>query len=329
LEDEEEVDKMKNSAALAHSITWHGSKQSYLMVLLLVDRGLVNDCLRAYAYFRWADDMVDISFQSSAERLAFIARQKTLVDQLYRGERPDGLCLQEDMLVDLIAHDSRTDNGLRSFIYNFMAVIEFDANRMERLVTRQELDAYTSTLALAVMDGIQHFIENGHPYPKTPDRTLAVSGAHLVHMLRDMLNDLPAGYINIPVEELDEFGIRLEDTNSESFNHWVHQQTQKAGDRLQAGKNYIEGLDHLRCKLAGIWYYARFEWYLYAIQRDDCHLRLAYPECQNLSAWLKMAWLGLVVTFRHIATQMKRRRYSQRLPVILDVEGHSPSCQVK
>jgi hypothetical protein len=35
------------------------------------------------------------------------------------------------------------------------------------------------------MDGLQYFIGNEHPYPKTMDRNLAVVGAHLVHMLRD------------------------------------------------------------------------------------------------------------------------------------------------
>ena len=66
---------MNTTAALAHSITWTGSKQSYLTARLLVDRGMVDDCLRGYAYFRWADDMIDIFMETSAERTAFIASQ--------------------------------------------------------------------------------------------------------------------------------------------------------------------------------------------------------------------------------------------------------------
>ena len=77
-----------NSATLARSITWASSKQSYLTALLLADRDLVDDCLRAYAYFRWADDMIDIALPSAGERAAFIARQKALIEKLYLHERP-------------------------------------------------------------------------------------------------------------------------------------------------------------------------------------------------------------------------------------------------
>jgi hypothetical protein len=42
--------------------------------VLLADRALVDDCLRAYAYFRWADDAVDIALQSEKERTDFITR---------------------------------------------------------------------------------------------------------------------------------------------------------------------------------------------------------------------------------------------------------------
>ena len=97
----------QSTARLARSITWASSKQSYLTARLLADRDLVDDCLRAYAYFRWADDMIDISLSGEAARTAFIERQKTLIDALYRGERPEDLSPEEAMLADLIAHDRR------------------------------------------------------------------------------------------------------------------------------------------------------------------------------------------------------------------------------
>ena len=297
---------MNTSATLAHSITRAGSKQSYLIALYLVDRDLVDDCMRAYAYFRWADDMVDVSMQSSTERTVFIARQKMLIENLYGGKQPADLRPEEEMLADLIAHDRGPDSGLRSFIHNFMAVIEFDANRNGRLVSRQELTAYTTWLSTAVMDGIQYFIGNGHTYPKTPDRTLAVVGAHLVHMLRDTLEDFPAGFVNIPFEDIQRRGIPLEDVESESFLVWVREQTERARSCFQAGKRYIERQDVLRCKLAGALYCARFEWYLNAIQRDGYRLRPAYPERRSLTVWAEMVWLGITITLRHIAGRIQR-----------------------
>jgi phytoene/squalene synthetase len=297
---------MDKTATLAHSITWKGSKQSYLTARLLVDRNLVDDCLRGYAYFRWADDMVDISLTTLTERTMFIGRQKDLIKTLYLGIHPTGLYPEEEMLADQVSHDRGPDNGLHSFINNFMSVIEFDANRNGRLVSQSELTAYTGNLANAVMDGIQYFIGNGHPYPKTPDRTLAVTGAHLVHMLRDSLEDLPAGFVNIPREDIARLGIHLDDVESGSFRQWVHEQVEKAMICFHAGRGYIDRLEVLRCKLAGAWYCARFEWYLDSILHDGCHLRSVYTGRRSLAEWVKMARLGISITLNHLTGRIPR-----------------------
>jgi phytoene/squalene synthetase len=289
------------TATLARSITWASSKQSYLTARLLADRDLVDDCLRAYAYFRWADDRIDVSLSSCDERTIFIERQKDLIERLYRGERPADLSPEEAMLADLIAHDRGSDSGLRSFIYNFMSVIAFDACRKGHTITRPELAAYTACLATAVMDGIQYFIGNGIPYPKTQDRDLAVTGAHITHMLRDTLEDLSAGIVNIPSEYLEAHHIVVTDGNSEQFRLWVREQVALARYCFREGRTYIDSLEVLRCKLAGVWYCARFETVLNAIERDGYRLRAEYPERHGLKAWLAMARLGAVTTMKHIA----------------------------
>jgi phytoene/squalene synthetase len=305
---------MNATAALAHQITWQSSKQSYLTACLLADRDLVDDCLRAYAYFRWADDAVDLADYSRAEGTAFIERQQVLIDRLYRGEQPDDLCLEERMLADLITHDRGPDSGLRSFIYNFMAVIAFDVGRRGQPVSRAELDAYTNCLGTAVMDGLLYFIGNDHPYPKTSDRNLAVIGAHLTHMLRDTLEDLPTGFVNIPAEDLQSRGLQLGDVNCEAFQAWVRERVNRARDCIECGKRYIDSLDVLRCKLAGYLYCARFERILKAIERDGYRLRSEYPERHSLDAWLEMLWLGLAVTWHHIMGRV-RQSFWQVIPL--------------
>jgi phytoene/squalene synthetase len=293
------------SATLARSITWASSKQSYLTALFLTDRGLSDDCLRAYAYFRWADDRIDISLAGSDERTVFIERQKSLTDSLYRGERPADLSPEELMLADLIAHDRTPDSGLRSFIFNFMSVIGFDAHRRGRLATQQELAAYTICLATAVMDGLQYFIGNGHPYPRTNDRLLAVTGAHITHMLRDTLEDLSAGLVNIPADYLDSNSIGLRDGSSNQFRPWVREQVELARYCFREGKTYIDSLEILRCKLAGVWYCARFECVLNAIERDNYQLRADYHERHTLKTWLEMVRLGAVTIWHHYAHRIR------------------------
>lgn len=298
---------MTDTAALARRITWVSSKQSFLTAWLLADRGLVDDCLRGYAYFRWADDVIDHSLSERNARQRFIERQKSLVDRFYRGERPVDLSPEEAMLADLIDHDQGANGGLQSFIRNFMAVLEFDAGRRGRLINNDELSRYSSLLAAAVMDGIQYFIGNCYAYPIPEIRCQAVLGAHITHMLRDTLEDLPMGYINIPAEYLDEHGIDLYDMREEQLHDWVQERVHLARSCFQEGKQYINSLAVLRCKLAGYWYCARFERILDAIERNGYLLQPVSREKNGASAWLAMARLGLETIMDHAIGRLWRR----------------------
>jgi phytoene/squalene synthetase len=302
------------TAALAASITRLSSKQTYYTARLLVDRDLVNDCYRAYGYFRWADDVVDasasgdVSSQSTDERISFIKRQRELIDRLYGNGRPDDLTPEEEIVADLISHDDGKgeNSGLESFIRNFLAILEFDAYRKGQLISQEELTWYSDCLGKAVTDCIQYFIGNGHPYPDSENRYLGATAAHITHMLRDMVSDTADGYINIPREYLEAHSISPADVESPAFRSWVRGRVDQARRYFRDGKRYLDQLDVLRCKIAGFWYCARFEGVLDAIERDGYVLRAEYDERRKLLTWLKMAWLGVSVTLRHLARRRRR-----------------------
>jgi phytoene/squalene synthetase len=317
------------SAKLARSITWASSKQSYLTARLLADRDLADDCLRAYAYFRWADDRIDICLSTNEACAAFIEREKNLINSLYQGRRPDDLLPEETMLADLIAHDRSPESGLGSFIRNFMSVIEFDAHRKGCIASRRELAAYTSCLAAAVMDGLQYFIGNRHVYPRTHNRNLAVTGAHITHMLRDTLEDFSNGLVNIPSEDLAAYALDPGNLDSGPMRRWVHDQVELAKLCFQEGKTYIDSLEVLRCQLAGVWYCARFECILQAIERDGYRLQAEYPQRHSLRTWLEMARRGIVITFKFVARRI--RLFFQRLdqPANLDSTLNMSSYHIK
>jgi phytoene/squalene synthetase len=289
------------SAALAQSITWAGSKQTYYTIRLMVDKDLVDDCCRAYAYFRWADDMIDASAQSDEERISFIMRQRELIERLYGNERTDDLTPQEEMVAELISHDREENSLLQSYIRNFLAILEFDARRRGRLISQAELTWYSNCLGRATTDGILYFIGNNHSYPAGEERYLGATAAHIAHMLRDMLEDTADGYINIPREYLAAQGIGPEDVDSPAFRAWVRSRVEQARGYIRAGKRYLDELDVLRCKIAGYWYCARYEGVLDAIERDGYLLHTEYNAKRKFSTWLKMAWLGLSLTLRHVA----------------------------
>jgi len=263
---------------LAAAITKAGSRQSYYTIRWLVDRDLVKDGMRAYAYFRWLDDVVDASATPRHQRLEFVWRQKSLMNRLFTGETPDGLRPEEELLARLIEGDRREHGGLRSYLRNMMAVMELDARRRGRVITRGELDEYTRTLATAVMDGLSYFIGHDYGYPASPDRYLAVAGAHICHMLRDTVEDVQAGYYNIPREVLEAARISPADVEAPAYREWVAGRVFLARRCFREGKRYILQLRHLRALLAGLAYCARFESVLDQIERDGFRLRADYRD---------------------------------------------------
>ena len=291
---------------LARDITRKESVQSYLTMRLLVDKDLVEDSYRAYAYFRWADDVVDKLSDSNDARAAFIGRQRALIEGLYRGERPEGLHRMESMVADLIRNDRGPNSRLRSYIENFLAIIEFDAERSGRRITGAELREYSDRLAVAVTDAIQYFIANGHPYPEDERRIAAARAAHTTHMLRDLRQDLPAGYWNIPREFLDAHGIGPEDWDTPVFRGWVRSRVEEAREDFRLGKVYIDGLDVLRTKIAARWYAAHFETVLDTIERDGYRLRLDYSDGHRSAAWLKMVGVAVRVSIRHVESRLRK-----------------------
>ena len=218
----------ESTAQLARSITRSGSRQTYWTARLLVDKERMDDFFRAYAYFRWADDIIDAVSQTDTERTVFARRQRELIERLYRNEPVGGLAPEEAIVADLIRRYGAAETGLQSFIRNMLTVIEFDAYRKGRVVSQQELAWYTDCLAISVTDGIQFFIGYDHIYPLVENRLSAARGAHIAHMLRDMLVDIGDGFINIPREYLETHAIGPEEMDSAPYRAWVRQRVGQA-----------------------------------------------------------------------------------------------------
>jgi hypothetical protein len=280
-------------SSLASSITKAASTQTYYTIRILVDRDRVEDAYQAYAYFRWVDDILDADSSSRLERSAFLERQKFLLESCYRGEPPEITTSQEEMLVGLIERDQEKNSGLQSYLRNMMQVMEFDAMRRGRLISQTELNEYTRWLATAVMECIHYFIGHDDFSPFEDARYLAVSAAHIAHMLRDTHDDKRVGYFNIPREVLKANHIGLEDIHRDAYRAWVKSRVELAREYFEAGKDYFARVQNLRCRFACFAYIARFEWLLDTIEREGYHLRPQYNERRSLGAGLKMSWLAL------------------------------------
>jgi phytoene/squalene synthetase len=273
---------------LAESITQSASKQTYYTIRLLVDRERVADAYRAYAYFRWVDDTLDEGSVSASKRLDFLERQKLLLEKCYQGNFPQSAAVEENMMIELVRNDHNKNSGLQSYMRNMMQVMEFDTMRRGKLISQAELNEYTRWLATAVTEAMHYFIGHSSDSPHDETRYLAVTGAHIVHMLRDTFDDLEAGYYNIPRELLEANSIGPYDTHSKAYRAWVKSRVQLARSCFLTGRDYLARVEEPRCKMAGIAYTARFEWVLDTIEREDYCLHPDYNERKSFGAGVQM-----------------------------------------
>jgi phytoene/squalene synthetase len=299
------------SASLAATITKAASKQTYYTIRFFADRDRVEDAYRAYGYFRWVDDIIDADSPcgdtagSGSEKIAFVNRQKSLLDACYRGETPDDICVEEWMLVDLVRNDAENHSGLQSYLRNMMEVMIFDAHRRNHVISQKELSEYSQALAVAVTDALHYFIGHDNPTPFQDARYLAVTAAHITHMLRDALEDTEAGYFNIPREYLQFHGISAEDVNSQAYREWVRGRVGLAHLYFKASQGCTSQVRSLRCRLAGYAYTARFEWMLRKIEHDNYRLKKEYPERKSFGAGVWMAWTTLASMFASVWKNME------------------------
>jgi phytoene/squalene synthetase len=286
---------------IAEAITRDASRQSYYTIRFLVDKDRVEDAFLAYAYFRWVDDILDTTTDAEAagdsgagaDRLLFLRRQLSLLECCLKGKTMQVGCDQEDMLVELARRNQGHNRQLCSYMQNMMRVMEFDTRRRGRLITQAELDACSRRLAVAVTDAMHYFIGHGQAAPRDGRRYLAATGAHIIHMLRDTVDDLHAGYYNIPREILEAGLIGPWDIHSDAYRSWVRRRVDLARRYFQAGREYYRQLSCLRHRLAGCAYMARFEWLAQIIEEEGFRLRPEYDERKSLFAGLAMGRMML------------------------------------
>ncbi len=287
--------------SIASSITRTASKQTYYTIRFLADQTRVENAYRAYAYFRWVDDLLDADVNKGPilingeefDRKGFFDRQKSLLEKCSDWVIPQHVNAQERLLVDLVQSDTSRNSGLQTYLRSMMQVMDFDVRRRGRLISQAELSDYTSWLAIAVTECLSYFVGNGKYAPRDERRYLAVSAAHIAHMLRDTYDDLKTGYFNIPREVLDSNHIGVLDVHSPAYRAWVKGRVNLAHDYFEAGKEYFWNVQNARLRLAVFAYMARFEWFLDAVEKEGFLLRPDYTDRKSLRAGLKMGWLTL------------------------------------
>lgn len=150
-----------------------------------------------WAYFRWADDIVDAPRRVRADAMAFVAVQREVL-----GGRRGASCPQEWALVEAIATPEMGD-ALRSAAERMMDALAWDAARGETAPREHELTAQIARIGDAYADAIWTATGEAGSAPEV-GRQLARLATR-AHHLRDLAVDFQLGYCNISIEEMESW----------------------------------------------------------------------------------------------------------------------------
>ena len=264
-----------------------------------------------YGYFRWVDDQVDAPDRSPEERIRFIEDQRTYLDKCYQGGVDGSSGAREmDYITLLVDLDRSLNCPMKGAIYEMLEAIAFDALRIGRGKPPAKDRFYESIeKEVSAYLKIFHFFCAPEYDTELPQRPVEGIAGKIVHILRDLLEDLDDGVINIPEEDIQAFGIDLDDPCSDSMRRWVHHQGDRAETYFREGKSQLHRYRSLRYKIAVVILCTKYEHILRMVRRQRFVPSRELPETRGtrlLFASTLLINLGRVV-IKHLLLPFRRR----------------------
>lgn len=207
--------------------------------------------LLGFAYVKVIDNVVDVE-RDAEKALAYMVRQRRLMEACYAGAAPDGELPRPDHFGrQFFLQDARAGAPLRSCFEDVFAVMEFDVRRRGRVLSHDELDAH---LVATGEPGIRFLTTFMAPEVELPPPYLALaSRAYLwADSLLDLEEDLADGLINVPAEAIERFELTpaVEDA---ALPLWVAEQAGRTMGYFDQALAQTDELEHpaliLFCKL--------------------------------------------------------------------------------
>lgn len=173
--------------AWARATTRRANRFGWWVVWACAPRRGLEAFVRLYAYFRWADDIVDAPGRDPAEVARFVAGQAAL----RAGERP-AAGPAEAALVEALAAEPR----LRAAADTMAAALAFDARRTSESLAPADAEAQVVRVGDAFLGAL--WVCLGEPGAPPPELARLARGATRAHLLRDREVDEALGYVNRP-----------------------------------------------------------------------------------------------------------------------------------
>lgn len=171
------------------------------------ERDYINIC---FAYLRWADDIVDNPSLPVNQKKKFIEQQKNLISLIYSGNFPEPSGIEEACLIHFAEYAISNGNFiLLDEVKNMIDALSMDVDRLENsgVFSNAELDHYINLMSKSVFNILYNFT-----LPKSEYREGFYLGSKFTTaalMIRDLEEDINAGFINIPAEDINRYKLDI------------------------------------------------------------------------------------------------------------------------
>ncbi|HSP89079.1 MAG TPA: squalene/phytoene synthase family protein [Ignavibacteriaceae bacterium] len=256
------------------------------------ERDYINLC---FSYLRYADDIVDNPDLPVNQKKKFIEHQKNLISLIYKKNFPEPSGIEEACLIHFAEYSLSTNNLLLlDEVKNMIDALDMDVHRLENsgIFSNEELDHYINLMSKSVFNILYSFT-----LPKSGYREEFFLGSKfttIALMIRDLEEDIDAGFINIPAEDIKHYNIDLSNLKRDkNFSICLEERI-----RFIFGVLYKEAslLKYLPMKFRIFTYYSLIYRMVWVVRAKIYKYNLKYISDQNFINEIKTYFLSILIS---------------------------------
>jgi hypothetical protein len=189
----------------------------------LANKSIRDYVYLCYVYLRWVDDFVDNPETAINKKKEFIEYQKTLIESLYNPINAETTKIEEASLIYFAEYALLSDNKvLLDEVKNMVEALSMDVYRLESsgVFSNSKLNLYIELMSKSLFNILCVFV-----FPKSEYREeyfLGMKFTTIALMIRDLEEDIDAGFINIGIEDIKRYNLDLGNLkNDRNLSLWL------------------------------------------------------------------------------------------------------------
>ena len=202
-----EID-LQSALVLADKILSQRSPKANFLLNLGIEKSRGKYLKLCFSYLRWVDDIVDDPQIAVHEKRNFINRQLKLISEYTNNVFIPIEKTEEAFLFYFIQYGLSTkSNVIINSVQLMVEGLEMDVQRTEGdgIFSESEMNTYINKMSKSFFDVTTSFIlpEGKYPYQDV----IVTTASTKIWMIRDLLQDLESGYVNITREKLAQYNL--------------------------------------------------------------------------------------------------------------------------